>query len=258
MAFTLVEMLVGTAVLVLIMVMAVQFVALASRSTINDRKKIDALSQARQALDRFGLDWRGRVVRNDVAVAFSKKAGNDELAFVTQVASPGANRPLSAVDYRIDPDTGRLERGSAGYSWSGGLSPAFPITVLPAPDASSYQSLGRGTFRLEFALLSRADGTSASKYWAPAGETWQVASVTNLAAVCVAVAVLDDASLKIVSTAQLKQLSQALPDVPAGDPVAAWKAAVNRPDFARDAGVPDAVGQAVRIYGRYYHVVTAP
>ena len=256
-SFTLVEMLVAVTILLFMMVVAVQFVALASRSTINDRKKIEALSAARQAFDRIGLDWKSRIARPDVAVALTKQAGNDEIAFVTQMTSPGMNRPLSVVHFRISPATGQLERGAVGYNWTGSSLPTFPLLTLPVPDESAFQPLSLGVFRFEFSLLAKASGTQRPEYLAPPS-TGSITSVTNAQAIVLAVAAVDTVTLKLVSADQLKKMASALDDVETGDPAAAWKASLNDSSFAKSSGVPPLVAQAVRVYERYYNVTFVP
>ncbi len=256
-SFTLVEMLVAVTVLALIMVFVVQFVSLASRSTINDGKKIEAVSQARQAFDRFGLDWNAHVSRGDVPVAFLKNGGNDEISFMTEMPSPDGSRSVAVVDYRIDTNSAQLERGISGYNWNGsGLAP-FTLTNLPSLQETNFQALSPGVFRMEFCLLSKASATNAPQYWWPAG-TSQISSLTNVAAVLVAVAALDDASRKLITTNQLENLAAAFPDMETNDPVAAWQALLSQPNFASAARVPLVVAQAVRVYERYFYVTIAP
>ena len=268
-SFTLVELLVAVAVLALLLVFAAQLVSMASHTTLADSRKIDALAQARLALDRFGLDWSAHIARGDVDVSFVKNAGNDEIAFATQMPSPDGTRSVALVDYRVNAvgtpgnNAYRLERGLYGYSWAGGNSFAFPLSQASYSSllaAANYQTLAPGVFRLEVCLLVKAATNGASGYWWPAGTTVaSLTSPTNVAAVIVAVAALDDSTRKLVDDTHLARLAGALADVSGADPVATWQAALSRPqDITNSTGVSLPVAQAVRVYERYFYVNVVP
>ncbi len=127
--FTLVEVLVATAVLALLVVLVAQMVSSATLVTTGSRKRMDADSQARAVFDRIAADVAGMVLRPDVDFIFSKNPGNDTVFFYSE--SPGffhgnsgfeEHSPLSLVGYRVNPDSDpplSLERLGKGLAWTG-------------------------------------------------------------------------------------------------------------------------------------------
>lgn len=256
--FTLIELLVAIAILAIVVVIAFQIIGMAGKTVTTDNKKIDGLTQARQALDRFGLDWNARVVRDDVPVSLTSQSGNDSISFVSRIPAPTGDRAMAVVEYQLNTNqagsnTYKLERGALGFNWNG-TSPTFtvPMTNLPALQATNRQTLSPGIFRLKYALLTKESGTTSATL-----TNGSTTSLTNLAAVVVGVAVIDDKSRKLLSAQQLQSLAAALPDPPASnpDPLATWQAAINSPDFATKAGIPPGVVPGVRVYQRYFYVL---
>lgn len=255
--FTILELLVAVAVLAVVVVIAFQVIGMSWKMVMSDSKKIDALTQARQALDRFGLDWNARVTRDDVAIDLLSQAGNDEISFVSQMPAPGGNRSMAVINYRVDgtdagSDTYKLERGALGFNWSGAApSFSFPMTSLPVLQPTDRQSLSPGVFRMKIARLTKEDGTNA-----PVLINGSTTQLTNVAAVVVAVGVIDEKSRKLLTGDQMRQLAAALPDPPASNPdaLATWQAAISDPDFANRAGIPQAIVPGVRVYQRYFYV----
>lgn len=256
--FTILELLVAMAILAIVVVIAFQVIGMAGKTVSTDNKKIDGLMQARQALDRFGLDWNARVVRDDVPVSLTSQPGNDSISFVSRIPAPTGDRAMAVVDYQVNTnvtgsDTYKLERGALGFNWNGG-TPVFttPMTSLPALQTTNRQTLSPGVFRLKYALLQKETGTSSAVL-----TNGSTTTLTNLAAVVVAVGVIDDKSRKLLTASQLQSLAAALPDPPASnpDPLATWQAAINSPGFAATAGVPPIVVPGIRVYQRYFYVL---
>jgi len=255
--FSLVELLVAMAILAIVVLIAFQMIGMTGQTVLSDRKRIDAQSQARQALDRFGLDWNARVGRPDVAVDFESLPDNDMLSFVSQIEAPTGDRSMAVVDYQINSnsagnETYKLERGALGFNWSGN-SPTLnlPLTNLPALQSTNRQTLSPGVFRLKFACLTRETVTNAA-----ALTNCSLTSLTNVAAVVVAVASIDERSRKLLSEAQMRSLANALPNPTTSnpDPLSTWQAAINSPGFAAAAGIPPAAAQGVRVSQRYFYV----
>ena len=131
-AFTLVEILVATSVLILLLALVSQLVNSASKVTTQSSKHIDADTQARMVFDRMAIDFANIINRSDVDVLFSKAVGNDAFFFLSQApAYSGTDSGLSGaalVGYRV---TGTsvgassyappfsLERLGQGLVWSG-------------------------------------------------------------------------------------------------------------------------------------------
>jgi prepilin-type N-terminal cleavage/methylation domain-containing protein len=266
--FTLIELLVAMAILSLVVIMTFQVIGMTWRTTASDNKRIDAVSQARQALDRFSLDWNARIARQDVAVAFNQTNGNDFISFVTAMPAPTGDRTLAVVDYQVNSNAVgttngyELERGVLGFNWSatdsagsGTTSFTSPMTNLPLLEETNRQTLSPGVFRMKFALLTKATATNAAYL-----TNGSVTSLTNLAAVVVAVGVIDDKTRALLTTNQMQKLVEALPDPSSTspDPLATWEAAINDPNFSSNVGISPALAQGVRVYERYFYVNLVP
>jgi len=91
---------------------------------------------------------------------------------------------------------------------------------------------------------------------------WNAIGTQDLTAVVVAIALLDDASRKIVTTSQLGAAVRALPDAAASALVATpphlmkktWQAIVQAPSFAAAAGLSPEAASRIRIYQRYFYL----
>lgn len=246
-AFTLVEMLVAMAVLVLLMGIIVQIVEMTGRSISSSSRHLDSLEQARMVFDRLQLDVSGRPRRADLPVLLSKAAGNDSLQFYSQVEGYGGSaRNFTVVGYRIQQtNTARLyqmERGALGTAWTD-TPPAFLPQASPAIPDADYDVLAGGVFRLEFCCL-KTDGVLS---------TTAASDLGDVAAIIVALAVLDPDSRKLTtSSSQLEALAAALPDSAAGAvPLPAWQAALFQ---SPPSGIPTRVWQSIRIYQRAFYV----
>ncbi|SDT94238.1 hypothetical protein SAMN05444156_0937 [Verrucomicrobium sp. GAS474] len=262
-SFTLLEVLVATSALVVIMLLAVQVMTATSRATLGDSRRIDALSQARQALDLFGLDWNARLARPDVAVNILKQPGNDAISFLSQVTALSSTRQVTAIGYRVNPsvpeahDDFRLERAAYGCNWTGDNAVSFPLATVPAIPATRYQALAQGVIRFEICVLSPPGSSKAGLLANPSPNP--VTTLTNLTAVLVSVAVIDDTARRQATSAQLQALVKALPDPTDGapDPGVLWDSALNRSGFAEGAGIPLFLAQSVRVAERYFYVTLA-
>ena len=163
-AFTLVELLVAMAVLLLLVVMVAQLMNSATSISTASGKRMDADADARVVFSRLLYDVDGMVLRRDIDCFFVKNSGpkNDAFYFYSHAASlnPGdpdgaVNSPIGLVGYRIANHTGvdlklypnqMLERvavmlkyNDAG-AWSGNstwnmvsLTRGAPTATVPSP-----------------------------------------------------------------------------------------------------------------------------
>jgi hypothetical protein len=165
-AFTIAEMLVSVAVLVLLILFVTQLINTVAATARPANKHIDTDSEARAVFGRMSADFAQMLKRTDVDYYFKatvikypghsgghKKGGgaqgqtdlNDYIGFYGQVPgySSTSPSPLSLVGYRINGLSGtaaynRLERRGEGLLWNG-ISPfnnpsnqgAKPIFFLP-------------------------------------------------------------------------------------------------------------------------------
>jgi prepilin-type N-terminal cleavage/methylation domain-containing protein len=153
--FTLAELLVSVAVLVLLVLLASQLLNTAATVTTLGLKQMDADSQARQLLDRMAVDFAQMVKRSDVDYYVKSSAsaplrrvlqpGNDQIAFYSAVPgyypSTGAPSPVSLVAYRLNSDStssayNKMERMGKGLVWNAVSTTDTPVVFIPIPVAS--------------------------------------------------------------------------------------------------------------------------
>lgn len=307
--FTTVELLVATAVLALMVVLVVQMVNTAGNTTRQSGARIDADNEARAVFDRMSRDFSGMLNRSDVDCLFSKNAGNDAFYFQAEaaaytgaIADAAARSPVALVGYRINPNTCQLERLGKALSWDGapaadsaggpifltfgnGTVPESASTIAgrwpgvvggpPHTDGEdeSYHVISAAVFRMEFAFLKFDAATSQYVPYVPSSQTalsGASGGLKDIAAVVVAIAILDEASQNPVRTdatsglkkATADQMIAALEDVSTLAPgastaefmAAKWKASVESASFASNAGLPRAAASNVRIYQRTFYL----
>src|ERR1044072_8105004 len=146
--FTLVELLISIAVVVIITLMASQVMTSATAITRTGNKHFDTDTQARVVLDRMALDFAQMVKRTDVDYYIKQPnkynghgnghgcgqgkngdKGSDQIAFYSQVpgyypsTTAAEQSPISLVAYRVNEANGarygRLERMAKGLRWNG-------------------------------------------------------------------------------------------------------------------------------------------
>src|SRR5438132_6836371 len=148
--FTLVEMLISTAVLALLILIVTQVINTAATTVRPANKHIDTDTQARVVLDRMALDFAQMLKRTDVDYYVKQRSGynghgnghgwgqghhgdlgSDQLAFFSHVPGyypdgylSGQQSPISLVSYRVNESTssnpayGKLERLAKGLVWN--------------------------------------------------------------------------------------------------------------------------------------------
>lgn len=227
------------------MILVAQLFTSATSVTTAGNKHIDADTQARQVLDRIGLDLSKIVKRSDVDYYFQKNPvngsfnGNDQMAFYSEStgyyptgvtgSTPKSN--VSLVGYRIN-DKFQLERLGKALIWNGvtnsttgasGLaSDASPMVFLPQtlkgtwPNIAGtgadpdYQVIGEQIYRLElnFLLKPYTDATGTVQPSIISDTPWDVRQGHST------VEGLRDVSAVIVTIAVLDNTSRLLVDVP--------------------------------------------
>jgi len=203
-AFTLIEMLVSMAVLVLLILMVTQIMNGATKTTGNSTQHLEADSEARMVFDRMAGDFARLVNRKDVDFLFINGA-NDQLFFFSEAPAVNAGmtdpQPVALIGYRINTDY-QLERLGKGLTWGdpppdGMVFLTYPVagppgpspTPTPAPDpistlkggpfnsiisaasatqGSAYHVIGENVFRLEFSFLLKPFIPNGSTVQSPA------------------------------------------------------------------------------------------
>ncbi len=279
-AFTLVEVLVATAVLLMLVVLIGQLFNQATSIVTLGGKRMDNDGQARGIFDRMAVDFDSMVRRPDVDVFLKSPAdpqpGNDQLAFFATAPGyyppTGAQSPLSLVGYRLSGDKARLERLGKGLLWNGEAGPA-PMVYLPAtirqtwPAATDqavdndYEPFGPQVFRFEYGYVLKGatlpDGSAQPSI--PSDTPWDTrpgvehaaaSGLDDVAAIVVYLAVIDPRSRVLASDADMQALAGAMGEFSStqapGDLEKQWQAAVDA------SALPPAAKSSIRIYRRSF------
>jgi type II secretory pathway pseudopilin PulG len=145
-AFSLVELLVSMAILVLLITVVVQIVNGAQKTTGASKARLECDAEARTVFDRMALDFGRMVNRKDVDFIVNKDAGNDSIYFFSEapalsptgVTTTNPQQPVSLVGYRVNTDY-QLERLGKGLLWDVAPpdGPVYLTYGIPAPPPPS-------------------------------------------------------------------------------------------------------------------------
>ena len=225
------------------------------------------------------------------AIPSNPQPGNDQLAFYsetdgysdTQALTGALKAPCSLVSYYIS--SGSSNNGASGapillrMGKALGWDPAGPgnawtnMSYLPLTITSKwsqlfgsdpdYKTVGYQVFRLEYTYLLKANESHAAKFAITPYDTTATPAHTaingfqDVAAIVVAIAVLDSASRAIVH--DYTKLTSQFADAQDGADIAtSWNAAINGPNFAASAGIPRSAASAVRVYQRSFYLDSPP
>lgn len=274
-AFTIVELLVSVAILVVLVLLVGRLFSSAAIITTSGNKRMNADAQLRPLFDRMAVDFSQMIKRSDVDYylksSSNSQAGNDQIAFFSMVLgyypSSGSQSPVSVVGYRINSVSGstsfnKLERMSKGLVWNGVSATDTPIVFLPltisatwpaatnASADSDYELIGPYVFRFEYYYLLKTGNYSDTPWDASSGHT-NISGMQDVAAVSIAIAAIDPKSRVLISDSQLTTLAGRLPDFSTsmrpGDLRNQWQGAL---DGTNDISRPAI--QGVRIYERHF------
>ncbi|MDX6767606.1 MAG: prepilin-type N-terminal cleavage/methylation domain-containing protein [Candidatus Methylacidiphilales bacterium] len=226
--FTLIELMVAVVVFVVLGMIIAQVTALTGSAIRESNRRMDAVNQARVALDRFTLDLLQMSRDPRSLYQVDKLPGNDGLSFYAEVPAYSGRRRVSFVNYRVQTDAAtsrlRLERGLTGTDWeaTGGSKP-LNVSSVETVGANDFGILGESVFRVEYAFVMKADGSLVAS---PGPNFAQVG------AMIVTVAAMDPESAKLVTPAQWNSLVAALTDAVDGQfPLKAWTDQVGTAGF---------------------------
>jgi hypothetical protein len=277
-AFTILELLVSVAVLVLIILLVGRLFSTAATITTSGNKRMDADAQLRPLFDRMAVDFSQMLKRPDVDYYLKSSAnsqtGNDQMAFYGNVAgyypSSGSQSPISVVSYRINSNSrsttfNKFERMAKGLVWNGVSSTDTPVVFLPLTIASSWPAATNGNsdsdyeliapyvFRFEYYYLLK-NGSLSDTPWNASAEHSGVAGMQDVAAISVCVATMGPKSRVLVSDSQITTLIGRLLDFSTsmgpGDLRSQWQTAL---DGTTD--MPRPAISAVRVYERYFYLL---
>jgi Tfp pilus assembly protein PilE len=277
-AFTIVELLVSIAVLVVLVLLVSQLFSYAASITTSGNKRMTAEAQLRPLFDRMAVDFSQMIKRPDIDYYLkspsSVQSGNDQLAFYSTVSgyypASGSQSPISLVAYRINSTSSstsfnKLERMSKGLVWNGVSTTDTPVVFLPFTIAttwpaatngnvdSDYEMVAPYVFRFEYYYLLKNGSFSVTPWDTSSGHT-TVSGMQDVAAISVAIAAIDPKSRVLISDSQLTTLATRLSDFSAsmtqGDLLTQWQTAL---DGTTDMSRPSI--QSVRIYERSFYLL---
>ncbi len=273
-AFSLVELLVATAVVALMVVIVAAIAGSAVTVTSASKRRMSADSGSREALNRMAADLASPLLRNDLPDVVEKRTGNDRLSFHAQVDGYGGDRGISLVSYLVSDhpaltnaaeDFGEfvLLRGSAGTDWASGSNSLHFGTnnILPPVHQDTIETAASDVFRFEVAFLM-ADGSILAHPSEPlAAANGYLLSSNNrlppaqrIAAIIVGVAALDADTRHRLGPDRMQELAELFPDAMTGteDILTQWQNVLD------DANLAEPKLQAVRVYQRYFHLRKTP
>jgi prepilin-type N-terminal cleavage/methylation domain-containing protein len=274
--FTLLEMLVALAVLSMVVLLLFQTIGATSSSSAMMKRRLDMDAEARSIFDRMDADITSMVIRQDVDTLFlglpqDGSGGvdrNDQFYFYSQApgysGSTGGLSPLSMVGYMVTNQ--QLSRMAMTKGWddlpfltTNVSVTGFNTTNLPQclGNATNYwHVVGPAVFRMEIGLMMKPGTVNAD------GSTNQVNSyaylgnpskprhgLANVAAVVVAIGLLDPSSKAIVPPSQLSNMSALLQDcmTNGGIPLNGWET-----NLTLSNGLPPLLANRVRLYIRTF------
>jgi type II secretory pathway component PulJ len=293
-AFTLVEVLVACAVLVLLVVMVAEMVGSATNVTSASKKRLDADDEVRLVFDRMDADIALMLKRPDINPLFVTNANgdnNDAFYFYSEAPAVSTNTTtnnsqIALIGYQIASNS--LQRLGIEESWDT-LSFATNLSTNGI-DETNYHTIAPSVFRMEFALLMKPGSTNNSTNYnnGLAGPVLNSNMVTmngtnvffqtnnvgqslkDVAGIVVALAVLDPTSQKIIGTSALTNLAT-LMDVASitaqpnasgpingtgtnGIPVDSWKTNALNYTGKGATAIPPGARSEIRIYQRYFPI----
>ncbi|XHR30471.1 MAG: prepilin-type N-terminal cleavage/methylation domain-containing protein [Chthoniobacteraceae bacterium] len=285
--FTIVELLVVTAVLALLVALLAQLMDSATRVTTLSRKHISADDHARLVFDRLARDFAGMIKRRDIDYYFNSVAGdNDEMAFYcvasgyfdsTSPPTRNQRNPVSLIAYRVHhtttvPETCQLERLSKGMGWEPDAANTWldlaylPVTIVSGSNArwpnlfststtdADFELLSEQVFRFEIFFLLKSGSVSVVPWdTTTTPPHTSIYGLRDVAAIGVTLGILDPESRVTVS--RYESLISAFSDAVNGkEPAAQWNSTVKQSNFPTVAGIPSGFASAVRIYQRYFYL----
>jgi hypothetical protein len=281
-AFTLAEMLVAISVLALLVLLVTQLINQAASVTNLGNRRMDADSQARPLFERMALDFTQLIKRSDVSyyvkTAGTPMTGNDLVGFYSAVQGyyPTTPSPISVVAYRVNSDSSNaaahncLERMGKGLDWNGASPTNIPVVFLPLtiygtwpsvasssaydeldPTKRTYETVGPQVFRFEYYYLDKPTGNLVA--YPAAWTSLSTVAIKDVAAIVVAIAVIDPASRVLLSNSQIATLGESLPDYASGwgpgELLARWQSALQG-----ITNMPRPAISGIRLYERSFPV----
>jgi len=243
-AFTLVELLVATAVFLFLMLILVSVVGAVSESWTTGRALAETQMRSRAILDLIGRDLRNRVA-SPTLPAFD---GGRFHFYTLQAGSSGGNstsRRLTFIDYNRNANTAALHRDEADFKEWGAPAADIPLGALNTPNLTlSNNIISEGIPGFAYAYLL-ANGTYTTNV-----------STNSPIAVRISLAVLDELATDQLralglETELLNVLQSPTPDTKS--PAALWKSTMDAAEWkVAGQSLPPKVRRGLRFFERTY------
>jgi prepilin-type N-terminal cleavage/methylation domain-containing protein len=203
--FTLLEILTAVAVLSLLVAMLTQMLGTISRTWTEGQLRVNNFAKARVMLDLMARDLQNGLFRSDLA-AFP----NSTFAFYTQgsgvsTSSTDSLRSVSLVKYEVDSTSTNsvLQRSDLAIPWSSSASLVSFGNTTSLPMLSSVVARDTSPGVLDFkTIFVYSDGTLTTSYTASSSNPVRSVGLT--------LAVVDDQTIKHLTSAQISALRTGL------------------------------------------------
>lgn len=282
--FTLVELLVAAAIMVIFVVLVALMVRSVASGTSASSRHIDADDEIRTAFDRMRDDIAGMVQRPDVNPLWASSNGNDSFYFLSQApasfaSANSSNSRIALIGYTVN--TNGLQRLGQGLGWDDSSLQFTNGAVSTNASSTNYVTIAPSVFRMEYALLLKPGiyVTSSGTTTNTNNIGTNVFSQTNfpgngmkdVAGIVVSLAILDQTSQKIIPANVLvdSTLIGAFPDATNtvissgtttnngsssdGIPMTSWSAAYLNATVTQK--IPQAAARSqIRVYQRYFPI----
>ena len=220
-AFSLVELLVASAVLLILLLALLSLTNSTVSFTGLAQRKMDSGASLRAAMDRMTEDISTAVLRDDLPPFFLRSTtadGSDEFYLYSQAEGYGGDRGLTVIGYRIR--NGKLERAAQGTGWTTNRAQFLETLGTNTVHAANYDVVGDKVFRLKVEFL----GASGLITQAPTNWNQVSAIVLNLAAA-------DDKARQLAQSSSLAELLPGTASDPQAGILPDWKRTLEDPDF---------------------------
>ena len=249
--FTLLELLVATALLAVVLTLVVQVVQYSSRAARHGQETAEAFSSARAVLDTVGRDLENAVIRDDLAAfpdtGVSSKDGLSSFAFYARLPGVTSNsniRRVSLVRYTHDTNLTTLMRSDMSIGWDETNRITFGnASNLPMLSSVQARKLCDGVLGFDVVYIHK-DGTFSKN---PS----TVASPVR--AIRVTVALVDPEASMLLTRAKLSGdlvnlFATNRPNDATSNTKVSWSAALNTKNWD---GFPEAVRRRLKVYERF-------
>jgi len=255
-AFTIIELLVGFAVLMILVTLLLSAFSNFTDLTTNSKNRSDLGKFSRTMFDRMTFDVNSAVTSGGVRMDFRKNAvlpggtasKNDVLVLLAEAKTGDPAGRMAKIGYAVGP----YEDQSRGITIQSVLRYTEPFlwssdtTTIELASSTGAQPVAPGIIRFELAFVNRNGDTVAAPPAPGATEAEVRAFHRNLASIVCTVATLDEDSLQKLTPAQRDEITNRLVDATNGQsPLALWQAV----DFS---DLPRPVQQGVQFHERYF------